>query len=111
MMWRQQRRFPRMRCEHPIRVKLLGSQPSVEFGTTRVIGLGGCMFTSDRSIGYRSLLELQIPMPGGMVSADGRVAYEIRKREGEFEVGVEFLRLSQAHRARIRSLFPERSPD
>lgn len=102
------RRFPRIRSEHAVRVRLLGDEEVEEFGATRVIGLGGCSFGSRRRFGAGALVELQIPLTGGMVVADGRVVYELAQPEGEVEVGVEFLRVAPRHLARIRALLGAR---
>ena len=75
-------------------VRLLGVRPFEEFARTRVIGLGGCMFVSEESLGYGSLMELSIAVQGRVLKTDGRVVYEIRKGPAEHQVGVEFLRIS-----------------
>jgi hypothetical protein len=98
------RRFPRIRSEVPIRVRIIGAQSDVEYGETNVIGLGGLSFLSASPFGYRSLVEITIPLEGGMVSADGRVVYENRKSGKEWEVGIEFLRISERHRRVIAAL-------
>jgi hypothetical protein len=98
------RRFPRIRSEHPVRAVVLGGASAEEFGATRVIGLGGCSFLSPRSFGVETLLELQIPLSGGVVTADARVVYELPETGGELEVGVEFLRVPPRHLARLKAL-------
>lgn len=105
------RRFPRIRSTQPVRVRLLGSDAVEEFGATRVIGLGGCSFDSKRRFGAGALVEIQIPLRGGVVQADGRVAYELLQPGGELEVGVEFLRVAPRHLARIRALFASEKPE
>jgi hypothetical protein len=100
----QRRRFPRISSEQPVRVRRLGAGAVEEFASTKVIGLGGCSFGSTQTFGVGSLVELQIPLRGGVVSADGRVVYELPQAGGEIEVGVEFLRVAARHLARIRAL-------
>ena len=104
------RRYPRLQSAQPVRVRLLGSDEVEEFGATKVIGLGGCSFGSTRRFGAGALVELQIPLRGGIVSADARVAYELQQPDGEIEVGVEFLRVPPRHLARIRALFAAAVP-
>ena len=104
MSGRPQRKFPRIRSEHPVRVRLLGRDEVEDFGSTEVLGLGGCSVLVGRSFGPGTLVEIQIPMRGGMVVADGRVAYEIPSDGNEREIGIEFLRISPRHLARIRPL-------
>ena len=92
------RRFPRVQAEHAVMVRLLGVQPFEEFARTRIIGPGGCMFVSEESLGYGSLMELSIAVQGRVLKTDSRVVYEIRKSPTEHQVGVEFLRISPGDR-------------
>lgn len=103
---RPQRRFPRIRAEHPVRVRLLGREEVDEFGSTEVLGLGGCSVLVGRTFDAGDLVEVQIPLGAGMVIADGRVAYELppEGEDGEREIGIEFLRISPEHLSRIRPL-------
>ena len=98
------RRFPRVRSEHPVRLRILGERRPEALSLTRVIGLGGCMLVSDRSIGFGSLMELTISLEGRMMRADARVAWERRKGVNEHEVGIEFLRLNRADRAALEQV-------
>jgi hypothetical protein len=93
------RRFPRVPAEHAVMVRLLGVTPFEEFARTRIIGPGGCMFVSEESLGFGSLMELSIAVQGRVLKTDGRVVYEIRKSPTEHQVGVEFLRITPADRA------------
>ncbi len=98
------RRFPRVRSERPILVRLLGQERAVEeLARTRVIGLGGCMFMSPLPVGSRSDLEVLIAVDGVVVRTGGRVAYEIRRGD-EYEVGVEFLHVNPADVGRLSAL-------
>lgn len=101
---RPRRRFPRIRSEHPVRVRILGKDEAEEFGSTEMVGLGGCSVIVRRGFGVGTLVEVQIPLKGGMVTADGRVAYELTGEGGELEIGVEFLWIPPRHLARIRPL-------
>jgi hypothetical protein len=98
------RRFPRVQAVHAVMVRLLGVQAFEEFARTRVLGPGGCMFVSEESLGYGSLMELSIALRGRVVKTDSRVVYEIQKSATEHQVGVEFLRITPTDRAFIESL-------
>ncbi|HEV8580813.1 MAG TPA: PilZ domain-containing protein [Thermoanaerobaculia bacterium] len=102
------RRFPRLPATHAVMVRLLGPSPFEEFARTRVIGPGGCMFVSEESLGFGSLMELSIALRGRVVKTDSRVVYEIRKSETEHQVGVEFLRISSTDRAYLEALVTPR---
>ena len=102
------RRFPRAEAVHAVMVRLLGVKAFEEFARTRVIGPGGCMFVSEESLGFGSLMELSIALRGRVVKTDSRVVYEIRKSPTEHQVGVEFLRISPTDRAFIESVVGQR---
>jgi hypothetical protein len=100
------RRFPRLKTEHPLFVEVLDERGPQGFARTRSIGEGGCSFKSEDGIGYLSLMKLSIALEGKVVSADGRVVYALHLpgRDGGYEVGVEFLRVSSEDRLHIRSM-------
>jgi hypothetical protein len=102
------RRFPRVQAEHAVMVRLLGVRPFEEFARTRVIGPGGCMFVSEESLGFGSLMELSIAVQGRVLKTDGRVVYEIRKSSTEHQVGIEFLRITPSDRAFLESFVGQR---
>jgi len=104
------RRFPRVQAVHAVMVRLLGVRPFEEFARTRIIGPGGCMFVSEESLGFGSLMELSIAMRGRVVKTDSRVVYEIRKSATEHQVGVEFLRISATDRAYLETLVTPADP-
>jgi c-di-GMP-binding flagellar brake protein YcgR len=105
------RRFPRVKAEHAVMVRLLGTLPFEEFARTRVIGPGGCMFVSEESIGFGSLMELSIALQGRVLKTDSRVVYEISRSATEHQVGVEFLRISQADREFLETFISRRKED
>src|SRR4051794_41939801 len=86
------RRFPRVQAEHAVMVRLLGVQPFEEFARTRIIGPGGCMFVSEESLGFGSLMELSIAVQGRGVKTRGRGGYGIRQSPTEDHGRVELLR-------------------
>ncbi len=100
----RKRRFPRLRVEQPLFVEVLDEQGPQGFSRTRTIGEGGCSFKSDYGIGYLSLVKLSISLSGRVVTADGRAVYQLQQRDGGYEVGVEFLRVSGEDRLHIRQL-------
>jgi hypothetical protein len=99
----KQRRFPRLRCDHPVFVEVIDERGPQSFSRTKSLGEGGCSFKSPEHIGYRSLMKLAISVQGKVVTADGRVVYERSQADG-FEIGVEFLRLPADDRLHIRAL-------
>jgi hypothetical protein len=101
------RRFPRVQAEHAVMVRLLGVRPFEEFARTRVLGPGGCMFVSEESLGYGSLMELSIALQGRVLKTDSRVVYEVTQN-GKHQVGVEFLRISPADRAFLETIIAQR---
>lgn len=108
MVIRQKRRFPRTQVDRPALVRLLqtgpGQQPQDVIARARVLGAGGCMVESPTALGYLTLADVQIALEDKVVRADSRVVWEREDRSGNHRVGVEFLRISPADRARIESM-------
>ncbi len=102
------RRFPRIPSENAVLIKKLGFEELEGFAKTRVVGLGGCMFVSDEPFGVDAYLDLLISVRGRVVKTRGRVAYEIDKGGGEWEVGGEFLDISPPDRTILQALFRPR---
>lgn len=102
------RRFPRIQAEHAVMVRLLGVRPFEEFARTRILGPGGCMFVSEESLGFGSLMELSIAFQGRVLKTDSRVVYEISCGAAKHQVGVEFLRISPDDRAFLESFISQR---
>ena len=100
----KKRRFPRVPSENSVMVTKLASDRVEGFTKTRVVGLGGCLFVSDETLGVGSLLEIRIAISGRVAKTVGRVVYETPKSSGELEVGVEFVELDEADREIIRGL-------
>lgn len=102
----QRRKFPRLQVENPVHVKRLGPEGLEGFAKTESIGLGGCMFVNHESVGSGTPVELLIKVrPQHVITATGRIVYEVPKADRTFEVGVEFLSISEKDREVLQSLF------
>lgn len=99
-----QRRYPRLSSSLAVLATRLGESPREEIGRTRVVGLGGCSFVSRERFGVGSALELLITVGRDVIRSHVRVVYENPSQEG-WEVGVEFLEISQVDRQRLARLF------
>lgn len=107
---RNNRRYPRASSEHAVLLRLLGGQPFEEFARTQVLSPGGCMLVSRESLGYSSLMELMIAVKRRVIKTDARVAWEKRKTDSSYQVGIEFLRISPADRAFLETVVSGASP-
>ena len=103
-MSEEQRRFPRMPSQHALLVKKLAGDGSEALAKTQVVGQGGCMFLHDVALGENSTVEILISVKGRVVRAVSRVVYELARKDGKFEIGVEFLEVSGPDRKIIRDL-------
>ncbi len=105
-----QRRYPRVCSENALLVTRVGvAESEIEgLAKTRVVGLGGCMFLADESMGVGSALEMLISVRGQIAKAHGRVVYELPTDDLQFEVGVEFVGISDPDRSVIEMLFAAR---
>ena len=99
------RRFPRIASENVVLVKKLTDAAQEGFAKTRVMGMGGCMFTSREPFGVGVNVEILISVVCRVVRAVGRVVYELPASGDELEVGVEFLELGEKDREVIEGLF------
>src|SRR4051794_41907154 len=90
------RRFPRVQAVHAVMVRLLGVQPFEEFARTRILGPGGCMFVSEESLGFGSLMELSIAVQGRGLKNDSRGGHQNSKNPPEHQGGGGFLRNNPA---------------
>jgi hypothetical protein len=88
------RRFPRFLAEYAVLVRRTGKIGSEKLARTRTIGGGGCMFIYHESLGVGTELELVISLPGGIIKVQTRVVWETVPAPYQYEVGVEFLRMT-----------------
>ncbi len=106
MINEQRRRFPRVPSKNAVLVKKLDEESHIEgFVKTRELGLGGCMFTSDEELGVGSYLNLLISVKGKVATVIVRVIYETPQKDGDFGIGVEFIRISKEDRRLIEVLW------
>jgi hypothetical protein len=101
---RELRRFPRIASQHAVLVTRLGADEKEALTATRSLGLGGCGFLSNESLGAGSLVEVLISVRHEVIRTKAKVAYEIAEADGRCEVGLEFLELADSDRERIMQL-------
>lgn len=102
----KQRRYPRIPAHYRLLIQKIDEDRVPKFSTAQVIGLGGCMFVTDRPLGEGSTLLLSILVEHNVAEVKARVVYELKKGEDEFEVGVEFLEVGPMDRSILETLFP-----
>lgn len=99
------RRFPRIPSGYEIGVRSAKERKGIpSVSTVHDVGLGGCRFVSKEQLGVGSLLSLTILPKRSIVEAEARVVYELPMKEGTFEVGVEFLEISQRDKATLEKI-------
>lgn len=108
---RHSRRLPRIAARHAVLVRTAGPETLEEFGRTRSLGLGGCMFESEVSLEVGSILEVIISVSGRVISTTARVLYELPKDPPKMDVGVEFLRVDPDDRTFLRTLLEGQDAD
>ncbi len=104
------RRYPRKPLREAALVRCDRVPVAEGFTKTRVVGPGGCGFESDEPLGVGRFVELVLRLDRHTIRALGRIVYERSLEPGRYEVGVEFLRIPEEHRAAIRELFPGEAP-
>jgi len=102
----RKRRYPRVPLIAPVVVRRLGDNTS-EITRIKTLGLGGCMFESDKGWGVGSPLAILISLSGGgTIRSTGRVVYEVLHAEEPMQIGVEFMRLEPTDRATLAIAVP-----
>jgi c-di-GMP-binding flagellar brake protein YcgR len=101
----QRRRYPRIPSENTVLVRKLGPDEVEGFTKTRTVGLGGCMFLSDRTFGEGSYVDLLIAVRHTVIKALAKVVYEHTGRDGAIEIGVEFVQISETDRRLLEVLW------
>jgi len=98
------RRFPRIHSKNSVVLRKLGAHPRGELTVTKVVGLGGCSFVHPSPQGVGETLFLSILVGQELGEAKVRVAYERPHGDGTYEIGVEFLEISERDRALLAHL-------
>lgn len=101
------RRYPRLPLRQSVLVTVCEGAPVDHLGRTESVGLGGCGFVSQISLGVGSTIELMISARPIAIRTRARVVYEIPRDGGGFEVGVEFEALEPEDRAILEGLVGE----
>lgn len=99
---RDRRRFVRFPAEFAVLVRHLGPGEAESLGKTEVVGQGGCLFVHPQALGLEETVELLISTRGVVLKAKARVAYEKKREDGRYDIGVEFLAMSPEDRLRLQ---------
>jgi len=99
-----ERRFPRIPSKNSVVVRKLGAGAEGGLTKTEVVGLGGCSFVDAEPREAGETLYLSILIGVELAEARVRVVYSKPRKEGGFEIGVEFTEVPQRDLALIRSL-------
>lgn len=111
----QRRKFARVPVSWQVRVSILrvGSsmpdQPTSGLLSLRAkdISLGGMRLFSPKPISRGSLLNLDIQMPGRAIPSVGEVVRCQKGKDGSYEIGVSFLKLTERDAERLRQFIYE----
>lgn len=96
------RRFPRIPVETPVLVRRQEDDPGA-FSTAHCLGGGGCMFRHRERLGVGEKLVVTIAVQDGFIEAPAKVVYA-NPTEGGYDIGIEFLHLSELDRAALDEL-------
>jgi hypothetical protein len=107
----EKRKFPRLRTERAVHVKMLEQQERESSAKTGSLGAGGCSFVNREPFGTGSDVELLISVkPRKVITARGRVVYERPMGDRAFEVGVEFTSIAPGDREALEGLLVAPNP-
>lgn len=99
---RDRRRFVRFPAEFAVLVRHLGPSEAENLGKTEVVGQGGCLFIHPQPLGLEETVELFISARGAVLKAKARVAYEKKREDGRYDIGVEFLAMSAEDQQKLK---------
>jgi len=102
---REKRRFPRMASQILVRITPLDRDHGGDLSSTRTIGLGGCLVVHDRPLGPGTPLRLVFCLGDSVLEARGQTVYEIPRKDGCFDLGIEFLELTPEDRSLLEQFF------
>lgn len=88
----ERRKYRRIPVQNDVMVRRLEDQER-KVSKSKILGMGGLMFTSAEPYGVGTFLDLFVVIGGGVHQMHARVANERRISLGEYEIGVEFLHL------------------
>lgn len=103
------RKYPRLPSRNTVLVRVLGGDGE-GFAKTKVVGLGGCLFTSDLPLGRETYLEALIAVHPTVVKALCKVVYEKPLEDGRYDVGVEFVQIRNSDRMLLETLWATARP-
>jgi len=101
------RHFPRIPSEHLVLVNKVGDAEAEQLARTRNMSRGGCLVRVRERFGNGSVVQVLVKIGDQVVDSLGRVVYEISRRRGEVDVGIEFLYLNEADQRRLAMLIGE----
>jgi hypothetical protein len=101
------RRFPRIPSEHLVLVNKVGDAEAEQLARTRNMSRGGCLVRVRERLGNGSVVQVLVKIGDQVVDSLGRVVYEISRRRGEVDVGIEFLYLDEGDQRRLATLIGE----
>jgi len=94
------RRFGRIPASSAVLIEQLDQDRHCSFALSENLGMGGCALVASDPIPPGSLLKLYLSIRSEVVEAEGRIAHVNRRADGRYDVGIEFVRMDQVHRAR-----------
>jgi len=101
----EKRRFPRMASQILVRLTRLDGLQGGDLSSTRTLGLGGCLVVHDQPLGSDTPLRLVFCLGDSVLEARGRTVYEIARKDGCFDTGIEFLEMSPEDRRLLEKYF------
>jgi hypothetical protein len=96
------RQYPRVQTEHIISIKPLESSGEAETLTTsKVVGLGGLMFESERRRRNGQILELSLLAGRDLIKVNVKVVWCRKASPGHWQVGVAFQDITEDEQVKL----------
>lgn len=108
---KNQRRFPRVPAETSVLVRLAKEPEMGAFAKTKVVGMGGCLFTHDKAIAPGTSIWVAIALRDRILEIPSRTVYSNERPDGDFDIGVEFLLMSANDKVLLAELLQRAGSD
>lgn len=100
------RKYPRIGVEYPFSYHPVSSRgEKLNFARTKTLGIGGLMFELDQPLKTGTFYDLNLTLGEKGLAIRGKIAYSKRVEPELYQIGIEFLDISEKDREMLLEIF------